>query len=151
MLHCGTAEGSGKDRIFSPFFNFDLSKLFPGFDKMTEAQQMTIEYGVKQKCSDSCARPKDQKLSRSEIIAQLEETRELILSGEWVKKVAPKTPLEKAIASKEATQKLMAEMIKAAIATGIEKGKAESLAKKLFGPQLTELSKKIEELKKEEK
>lgn len=148
VLVAGTANGTGKERTFDPIFRCDLTKLFPDFNDLNEVQQMVVEYGVKQKLSDSCARSKEQKLSRSELTAQLKETWDMIVNGEWIKKVVPKTPLEKAIAEKESVQKQMESFLEEAEKVKVPKKQAEELAKNLFASALTKLNEKIKELEK---
>jgi hypothetical protein len=149
VLTAGRADGTGKDRVYSPFWRCSLSKMFPDFLKLTASQQMVVEYGVKQKLSDSIARPKEEKLSKQGVIGQFQETWDMILGGDWVKKVTPKTPLEKAIAEKESLQKDMAQAQEAMLAEGVQKKTVDSIVKKLFGESLTALSEKITKLEKE--
>ena len=150
LLQAGKAEGTGKDRVYSPFWRCQLEELFPEFLKYTEAQQMTIEYGVKQKLSDSIARPKDQKLSKKEVIEQFDETWALIVSGEWVKKVVPKTPLERAEAALKSLQTEMTEYQKIMLEEGTPKKVVESVMKKIFSEKLTEMHEQVKKLKKAE-
>ena len=54
--------------------NLDLTLLFPDFATLDEPQQMTVVYGVKQKCADACARSKDMTLTSNERQSVIEET-----------------------------------------------------------------------------
>lgn len=148
MLRAGFYEGSDKARTFSPLFRCNLEKLFPDFLKYTESQQMSIEYGVKQKLSDSTARSADQVLSNGELTDQFKETWDLILSGQWVKKTTPKTPLEKASAELAKAKADKAAMVDMATASGIDKTQALLLADKMFNSAIVILEKKVRELEK---
>ena len=63
--------------------NIDLATLFPEFDNMDDVQQMAIAYGIKQKLSDACARPKDQTLTSAEAKVVMINTYERVVGGDW--------------------------------------------------------------------
>jgi len=62
---------------------FDLEVLFPDFTKFNEVQALVVAYGVKQKLSDSCARPKDAKLTFKEAAEQMADTFQMLASGKF--------------------------------------------------------------------
>ena len=62
---------------------FELAKLFSDFSKLTEVQQLTIVYGVKQKLADTTARPADEKLTAAERDAAMTKLYEQIVAGTW--------------------------------------------------------------------
>lgn len=59
---------------------FDLTKLFETFPEMTEVQQQTIAYGVKQKLSDKGA---SEVGSVGGKVTQAKETWKILLEGKW--------------------------------------------------------------------
>lgn len=76
---CTFPSGSG--------INFNLNRLFPNFAELTDTQQETIAYGVKQKCSDATARPKEFKLDEEGVGQVMYDTFESIVDGSaWTRK-----------------------------------------------------------------
>lgn len=72
---------------------FDMAELYPTFISFTETQQQTICYGAKQKLSDSCARPKAEKLTHDETVTQMDATWKAIKDGSaWTRKAGEKAP-----------------------------------------------------------
>lgn len=66
---------------------FDMSLIYPEFMSLKDTVKETLCYGAKQKMSDACARPKDEKLTQNETIAQMQKTFKDIVSGEaWSRK-----------------------------------------------------------------
>ena len=63
--------------------SLDLTKLFAGFDKMSDVQQKIVAYGVKQKLADKVAKPLDEKLTPSEMVAELKALWEQLVKGIW--------------------------------------------------------------------
>ena len=63
--------------------SLDLSKLFSDFDKLSDVQQKVIAYGVKQKLADKVAKPLDEKLTPSEMVAEIKALWEQLVKGVW--------------------------------------------------------------------
>jgi hypothetical protein len=66
---------------------FDLARVFPDFNKLTDAQKLVVGNGVHQKLGDSCARSKAEKLDEDGMVTQMNTTFEGIVDGTvWSKK-----------------------------------------------------------------
>ena len=62
---------------------FDLAKVYPDFAKYTDVQQKLIAYGTKQKLADKVAKPSDEKLTPSEMEAELKALWSRLVDGVW--------------------------------------------------------------------
>lgn len=140
----------GDKVVKDPLVRYNIKDLFKDWDTFVKVQKNVIEYGIKQKLADSTARPSDSKLSKKEVVKQLDETWALLKSGKWNKKRVAATPLEHAQKEKEELQEVMKKTIEAAMTQGLDKKAAENIAKVAFGPQLTAAQEKINKIKKEE-
>jgi hypothetical protein len=70
---------------------FDLRELHEEFILLSETARETMAYGVKQKLSDSCARPKGETLTPALMKKVMNTTFEEVVSGEaWTRKTGEK-------------------------------------------------------------
>ena len=107
-----------------------------------------IEYGAKQKLADACARSKDMKLTQDEMVAQMNETWELLKSGQWNKTKVGLTAEERAKKELEHAETHYAAALDEAKKLGMKHADAKKLADKLFGSLLEAAKTKIANLNK---
>lgn len=62
---------------------FDLTKIYPDFDKLSDVQQKLIAYGTKQKLADKVAKPTDEKLTPAEMKVELDALWKRLVDGVW--------------------------------------------------------------------
>jgi len=79
-------EGTKEKPALALVFKADMRKLFPSCESFNEQQRFTIQYGIKQKLSDSTARPKDQTLNLGEIKTVLKDTWVGLCDGSLLKR-----------------------------------------------------------------
>ena len=76
---------------------FDLAKIYPAFATMKDVQQKLIAYGTKQKLADKVAKPSDEKLTPSEMQAELKALWDRLVDGVWrIEGESRNTKLQKA-------------------------------------------------------
>ena len=76
---------------------FDLSMIFPQFNKLTFIQQMVVKNGVTQKLGDKTAKKKYERLTIDERVALMKATWEQLVKGEWrTRGVSSKAELDQA-------------------------------------------------------
>ena len=87
---------------------FDLVKIYPGFDKMTDVQQKLIAYGTKQKLADKVAKPSDEKLTPAEMKLELEGLWKRLVDGVWrIEGESRSTKIQKAWDAASASDKVI--------------------------------------------
>ena len=85
---------------------FDLAKIFPAFATMKDVQQKLIAYGTKQKLADKVAKPSDEKLTPSEMEAELKALWDRLVDGVWrIEGESRSTKLKKAWDAASNTEK----------------------------------------------
>jgi len=91
---------------------FDLAKVYPDFAKYTDVQQKLIAYGTKQKLADKVAKPSDEKLTPSEMEAELKALWSRLVDGVWrIEGESRSTKLKKAWDSADATERKVLEKL----------------------------------------
>lgn len=137
--------GKEGESLFSGFLNV----LFPDWTDRTDCQQECIAYGMKQKLSDSLARPKDQTLTDAEKRVELSTNWVRITEEEeWNAKPRTLTPLEKeenALARFEKEVEALVDQLKA---NGASDDLIDSMNESAWEPKRQEFIAKIAELKK---
>ena len=91
---------------------FDLAKIYPGFDKMTDVQKKLIAYGTKQKLADKVAKPTDEKLTPAEMQAELKALWDRLVDGVWrIEGESRNTKLKKAWDAASAAERKVLEKL----------------------------------------
>ena len=87
---------------------FDLAKIYPGFDKMTDVQKKLIAYGTKQKLADKVAKPSDEKLTPAEMKLELDALWKRLCDGVWrIEGESRSTKIQKAWDTASASDKVI--------------------------------------------
>lgn len=135
----------GKDG--KEIFAGDLMDLFPDWNGLTECQREAIAYGVKQKLSDSLARPADATLNESEKAIELEKNwRRISMEGEWNAKPTALTPLEKAERKLAAFEKEVEGYITKLKEDDTPDEVIDGIVDKIWEPKLAELRAEVAKL-----
>ncbi len=146
LLSCGRTIGDA----YAAFARFDIVKLFKGYMALNVVQKTIVEYGLKQKLADACARPADMKLTDSEMADQMNETFNLLVAGEWNKKPKHMTALDRKLTERANLQEMIKKAVTEAGKQGMKPKQAKEFVNKLFGPQLAILNTTIAALQKVE-
>ena len=76
---------------------FDITVIFPEFEKYDEIQKMVIKNGIAQKLGDKIARKKGETLSPDEKVTAIKATWTQLVKGEWnTKGISSKVELNQA-------------------------------------------------------
>lgn len=137
--------GKDGEELFAGFLNL----LFPEWVNLTDCQQEAVAYGMKQKLSDSLARPKDQTLTDDEKADELDANwNRIVREGEWNAKPRVLTPLEKEEKALERFEKEVEGLVDELKANGATDSLIDSMNENAWEPKRQEFLAKIAELKK---
>lgn len=126
---------------------FNLVEIFPTFDDFSKVEKYLSIYGTKQRLADFCARPKDQKLTKAEMVVEMERLWTLWKSGVVKPEKKTMSSLERVEKEYTATRLMADELISLLKAQGQKAKAANEIAQKMFGSKLQELRAKIKTLK----
>ena len=92
--------------------SFDLAKIYPDYAKMTDVQRKLVAYGAKQKLADKCAKPTDEKLTPTEMEAELKALWNRLVDGVWrIEGESRSTKLKKAWDTADASERKVLEKL----------------------------------------